>query len=91
MLGLGALLCLLLATHETRSVPRRLAVVLMVGFLIQNLLTLSRGGFLTALICMAVLGFHTFANARLRQGLLSSLFLLIFAGYIIVPQLSNEN
>lgn len=90
MLGLGALLSLLLALQHFRPWLRWTYLVLTACFLVQGVLTFSRGGVLNAVICMGFLAVHLVRQPKVRAIVLMVLVLFTFLGAaVIVPHLNE--
>ena len=90
ILGLGTLLCwvyLLLTTNETGKI-RWLIFALGIGFLVQGILTFSRGGVFNILIAAPIATFYLMSKQqRARQTAIVALILLGLAAYFILPRL----
>jgi O-antigen ligase len=90
VLGLGALLSLLLAL-QSRQVWRRAAFLgLTLWFLVQGVLTFSRGGVLNAVICIGFLLIHLVRQPRVRVTALAVLVLFAFLGAAVIFPRLNE-
>lgn len=90
VLGLGAVLSLLLAFQLSRPWMRWSFFGLTVWFLVQGVLTFSRGGVINAVICIGFLGIHLVRQPRVRAMVLSVLVVFTFLGAtVIVPRLND--
>jgi O-antigen ligase len=90
LLGLGALLSLLLAFQRSRPWMRWTFFGLTAAFLVQGVLTFSRGGVLNAVICISFLCVHLVQQPRVRTLVLGILGLFTFLGAMfIVPRLNE--
>jgi O-antigen ligase len=90
VLGLGALLSLLLAFQRSRPWMRWTFFGLTVWFLVQGVLTFSRGGVLNAVICIGFLGIHLVRQPRVRLMVLSVLVVFTFLGAAVIFPRLNE-
>jgi len=90
ILGLGALLSLLLALQSTLAWRRWVFLGLTLWFLVQGVLTFSRGGVLNALICIAFLLIHLVRQPRVRVMALAVLVLFTFLGTAVIFPRLNE-
>jgi hypothetical protein len=90
VLGLGALLSLLLAFQRSRPWMRWTFFGLTLWFLVQGVLTFSRGGVLNAVICIAFLCVHLVQQPRVRAMVLGILVLFTFLGTIVIFPRLNE-
>ena len=89
LLGLGALLSLLLALQSLQTWRRVAFLGLTLWFLVQGVLTFSRGGVLNAVICMGFLLVHLVRQPRVRVTVLAVLVLFTFLGAtVILPRLN---
>lgn len=89
LLGLGALLSLLLALQSRQTWRRGIFLALTLWFLVQGVLTFSRGGVLNAVICMGFLLIHLVRQPRVRVMVLAVLVLFTFLGAtVILPRLN---
>jgi O-antigen ligase len=90
VLGLGALLSLLLSL-QSRQAWRRVAFLgLTLWFLVQGVLTFSRGGVLNAVICIGFLLIHLVRQPRVRVMALAVLVLFVFLGAAVIFPRLNE-
>lgn len=90
VLGLGALLALLLALQSVQAWRRWAFLGLTLWFLVQGVLTFSRGGVLNALICIGFLLIHLVRQPRVRVTVLAVLVLFTFLGTaVIFPRLNQ--
>jgi hypothetical protein len=90
VLGLGALLSLLLAFQNSRPWMRWTFFGLTGAFLVQGVLTFSRGGVINAVICIAFLCIHLVRQPRVRAMVLSVLVVFTFLGAtVIIPRLND--
>ncbi|MES1245226.1 MAG: O-antigen ligase family protein [Acidobacteriota bacterium] len=90
VLGLGALLSLLLAFQRSRPWMRWTFFGLTAWFLVQGVLTFSRGGVLNAVICIGFLSIHLVRQPRVRIMVMSVLVVFTFLGAaVIVPRLNE--
>lgn len=90
MLGLGALLSLLLAFQRSRPWMRWTFFGLTAAFLVQGVLTFSRGGVLNAMICIGFLSIHLVRQPRVRITVLGILVLFTFLGTVVILPRLNE-
>lgn len=90
LLGLGALLSLLLALQSAQAWRRALFLGLTLWFLVQGVLTFSRGGVLNAVICMGFLLIHLVRQPRVRAMVLAVLVLFTFLGATVIFPRLNE-
>ena len=89
LLGMGALLSLLLALQSAQAWRRTAFAGLTLWFLVQGVLTFSRGGVLNAVICMGFLLIHLVRQPRVRVMALAVLVLFTFLGAaVIFPRLN---
>ena len=89
LLGMGALLSLLLALQSRQALRRAIFVGLTLWFLVQGVLTFSRGGVLNAVICICFLLIHLVRQPRVRIMALAVLVLFTFLGAaVIFPRLN---
>lgn len=89
LLGMGALLSLLLALQSRQTLRRAIFVGLTLWFLVQGVLTFSRGGVLNAVICICFLLIHLVRQPRVRVMALAVLVLFTFLGAaVIFPRLN---
>lgn len=89
LLGLGALLSLLLALQSPQAWRRAAFLGLTLWFLVQGVLTFSRGGLLNAVICIGFLLIHLVRQPRVRVMALAVLVLFTFLGAaVIFPRLN---
>lgn len=90
LLGLGALLSLLLAFQRSRPWMRWTFFGLTAWFLVQGVLTFSRGGVINAVICIGFLSIHLVRQPRVRVLVLSVLVVFTFLGAaVIIPRLNE--
>lgn len=90
VLGLGALLSLLLAFQRSRPWMRWTFFGLTAWFLVQGVLTFSRGGVLNAVICIGFLCIHLVRQPRVRLMVLGVLVVFTFLGAtVIFPRLNR--
>jgi O-antigen ligase len=90
VLGLGALLSLLIAFQRSRPWMRWTFFGLTAWFLVQGVLTFSRGGVLNAVICIGFLVIHLVRQPRIRVTVLGVLVVFTFLGAtVIVPRLND--
>jgi hypothetical protein len=90
MLGLGALLSLLLAFQRSRPWMRWIFFGLTAAFLVQGVLTFSRGGVINAMICIGFLAIHLVRQPRVRITVLGVLVLFTFLGTMVILPRLNE-
>lgn len=90
LLGLGALLSLLLALQSRQAWRRAAFVGLTLWFLVQGVLTFSRGGVLNAVICIGFLLIHLVRQPRVRVMVLAVLVLFTFLGTALIFPRLNE-
>ncbi|MES1211837.1 MAG: O-antigen ligase family protein, partial [Acidobacteriota bacterium] len=90
VLGLGALLSLLLAFQRAKPWMRWTFFGLTGAFLVQGVLTFSRGGVLNAAICIATLCVHMVRQPKIRATVLGILVVFIFVGATIIFPRLNE-
>lgn len=90
LLGLGALLSLLLALQSERAWRRWIFLGLTLWFLVQGVLTFSRGGVLNAVICIGFLLIHLVRQPRVRAMALLVLVLFTFLGATVIFPRLNE-
>ncbi|MFL6200243.1 MAG: O-antigen ligase family protein [Thermoanaerobaculia bacterium] len=89
LLGLGAVLSLLLALQSVQAWRRAAFVGLTLWFLVQGVLTFSRGGVINAVICIGFLLIHLVRQPRVRLMALAVLVLFTFLGTaVIFPRLN---
>jgi len=89
LLGMGALLSLLLALQSGQLWRRAAFMGLTLWFLVQGVLTFSRGGVLNALICIGFLLIHLVRQPKVRVMALAVLVLFTFLGAaVIFPRLN---
>lgn len=89
LLGMGALLSLLLALQSRQAWKRAAFAGLTLWFLVQGVLTFSRGGVLNAVICIGFLLIHLVRQPRVRVTVLMVLVLFTFLGTaVIFPRLN---
>ncbi len=90
LLGLGGLICLLLALTDNLRRRQVMEVTLAVGLLTQATLTFSRGGLVSVLValvgCAVALARHGHSAARL-VGILAAL--VAAAAFIVLPRLDT--
>jgi hypothetical protein len=90
LLGLGALLSLLLAFQHSRPWMRWTFFVLTGAFLVQGVLTFSRGGVINAVVCIGFLCVHLIRQPRVRTMVLGVLVIFTFLGAtVIIPRLNE--
>ena len=90
LLGLGALLSLLLALQSVQAWRRWAFLGLTLWFLVQGVLTFSRGGVLNAVICIGFLLIHLVRQPRVRVTALAVLLLFTFLGATVIFPRLNE-
>ena len=90
LLGLGALLSLLLALQSTQAWKRAGFVGLTLWFLVQGVLTFSRGGVINAVICIGFLMIHLVRQPKVRVMALVVLLLFTFLGATVIFPRLNE-
>ncbi|MFP5287401.1 MAG: O-antigen ligase family protein, partial [Thermoanaerobaculia bacterium] len=90
VLGLGALLSLLLALQLSRTWRRWAFLGLALWFLVQGVLTFSRGGVLNAVICIGFLLVHLVGQPRVRVTAFAVLVLFTFLGTAVIFPRLNE-
>ena len=89
LLGMGAVLSILLALQSAQAWRRAAFVGLTLWFLVQGVLTFSRGGVLNAVICIGFLLIHLVRQPRVRVMALAVLVLFTFLGAaVIFPRLN---
>ncbi|MCP4655053.1 MAG: hypothetical protein GY856_06495 [bacterium] len=88
ILGLGAVLALLLSLHSPDTGSRWIFAGLSALFLVQAVLTFSRGGVFNVAICVALLGLHYIRDRRKRRAF-AVLFLVLapIAANFVLPRL----
>ena len=88
ILGLGAVLALLLSLHSRESGLRWIFAGLSFLFLVQAVLTFSRGGVFNVAVCVALLGFH-YIRDRHQRGAFVLLFLVLgpITANLVLPRL----
>jgi hypothetical protein len=91
LLGLGALMAFLLAIdHTQKGLLRLLMLLLLILFLVQSALTLSRGGLYMAVGGMLLASFWLLRNSRVRLSVICLLAILsIGAKFVILPLLDE--
>jgi O-antigen ligase/polysaccharide polymerase Wzy-like membrane protein len=90
VLGLGALLSLLLAFQSSRAWMRWIFLGLTAAFLVQGVLTFSRGGVINAVVCIGFLAIHLVRQPRVRVTVFAALVTFTFLGTtIILPRLND--
>ena len=90
LLGLGALLALLLALQSAQTWRRAAFMGLTLWFLVQGVLTFSRGGVLNAVICIGFLLIHLMRQPRVRATAFAILVLFTFLGAAVIFPRLNE-
>jgi hypothetical protein len=90
VLGLGALLSLLVAFQHARPWMRWTFFGLSGAFLVQGVLTFSRGGVLNAVICIGFLCIHLVRQPRVRAMVLGMLVVFTFLGTLVIFPRLNE-
>lgn len=90
LLGLGALLSLLLALQSQKAWRRGLFLGLTLWFLVQGVLTFSRGGVINAVICIGFLVIHLVRQPRVRVMALAVLVAFTFLGATVIFPRLNE-
>jgi O-antigen ligase len=90
LLGLGALLSLLLALQSGQTWRRLAFVGLTLWFLVQGVLTFSRGGVINAVICIGFLLIHLVRQPRVRVTVFAVLVLFTFLGTAVIFPRLNE-
>lgn len=90
VLGLGALLSLLVALQRSRPLLHWLFLALSLGFLVQGVLTFSRGGVINAIICMGFVAVHMVRQPRVRATVLVVLVVFTFLGTTVILPRLNE-
>lgn len=90
LLGMGALLSLLLALQSGQAWRRAAFVGLTLWFLVQGVLTFSRGGVINAVICIGFLLIHLVRQPRVRVMALAVLVLFTFLGTAVIFPRLNE-
>jgi O-antigen ligase len=90
LLGLGALLAILLALQSVQAWRRLAFLALALWFLVQGVLTFSRGGVLNAVICIGFLMVHLVRQPRVRVTVLVVLVLFTFLGTAVIFPRLNE-
>lgn len=90
LLGLGALLSLLLALQSGQTWRRLGFVGLTLWFLVQGVLTFSRGGVINAVICIGFLLIHLVRQPRVRVTVFAVLVLFTFLGTAVIFPRLNE-
>jgi O-antigen ligase len=90
VLGLGALLSLLLAFQSSIAWIRWVFLGLAAGFLIQGVLTFSRGGVLNAVVCIGFLTLHLVRQPRVRITVFTFLVIFTFLGATVIFPRLNE-
>lgn len=90
LLGLGALLSLVLALQSSQTWRRAAFMGLTLWFLVQGVLTFSRGGVLNAVICIGFLLVHLMRQPRVRVMALAVLVLFTFLGAAVIFPRLNE-
>lgn len=90
VLGLGAVISLFLALSTRATIWRFAYFGLTMLFMVQALLTFSRGGVINALVCAALLGVHYLHNRRTRVVLMVALVLFgILGSQVVLPALDR--
>lgn len=90
LLGLGALLSLLMAFQHSRPWMRWTFFGLTGAFLVQGVLTFSRGGVINAVVCIGFLCVHLIRQPRVRTMVLGVLVIFTFLGAaVILPRLNQ--
>lgn len=90
LLGLGALLSLILALQSSQAWRRWFFLGLTLWFLVQGVLTFSRGGVLNAVICIGFLLVHLVRQPRVRVTVLAVLVLFTLLGATVIFPRLNE-
>lgn len=90
VLGLGAVMMFLILVFEKNRQIRGLALLFFSLFLIQSMLTFSRGGVYNAAICIFFALIHIIRNKRARlRFFILALGLLLFFLYVVLPRLDD--
>jgi len=90
VLGLGAVMMFLIFVFEKNRQMRVLALLFFSLFLIQSMLTFSRGGIYNAAICIFFAVIHIIRNKRARlRFFILALGLLLFFVYVVLPRLDD--
>lgn len=90
ILSLGAIMMFLIATTEKNGLRRIIATILLIAFLVQSLLTFSRGGIYNAGICIIFGVLQLFLSRKARIGiLLGSILLCALTYYIVIPKMND--
>lgn len=90
MLGLGAVVALLLALHALDTTSRWIFAGLSGLFLVQAVLTFSRGGIFNVAVCIGVLGFHYIQDRRMRRTFVALFVVVVPIGYkFVLPRLDE--
>jgi O-antigen ligase len=90
VLGLGALLSLFIALQRSQLWLRLAFISLTLWFLVQGVLTFSRGGVINAIICMAFVAVHLVRQPRVRATVMVVLVLFTFLGTTVILPRLNE-
>ena len=90
VLGLGALLALLLALQSGQTWKRWALAGLTLWFLVQGVLTFSRGGVINAVVSIGFLLIHLVRQPRVRVTALAILVLFTFLGAAVIFPRLNE-
>lgn len=89
ILGLGGGLAFLLFLTYKSPTSRWIAIILMLGFLIQSVLTFSRGGLYNVLLMAGLALVHSLRDVRRRNTIILILLVMGLAGgYLIFPYLN---
>ncbi|KAA3654349.1 MAG: O-antigen ligase domain-containing protein [Chloroflexi bacterium] len=91
ILGLGALAGVLFITLRPKSTALRFIVSLItIGFIVQSLLTFSRGGMFSFILAALTFGFYLLPTPRARQRFILLLgFATMFAIFVLLPVLNS--
>ncbi len=90
ILSLGAVMMFMIAYVEKKGFRRLAEIILLIAFLLQSLLTFSRGGIYNAGICIIFAIIQLFRSRKARIGILiGSILLSSFAYFIVIPKLNE--
>ena len=88
ILGLGGTLMFLVAIFSKKTAEQIMAILLLTAFLIQSVLTFSRGGIYNVAICILLASLHLFNLKNKRfAGIVLLFAILLISTYLIIPKL----
>ncbi|MFQ5434178.1 MAG: O-antigen ligase family protein [Anaerolineae bacterium] len=91
ILGLGALVGVLFITLRPKSPGIRLMILLATfGFIVQGLLTFSRGGIFSFILAALTFGFYLLPTSRARRRFaMLMVFAFVFGIFVLLPSLNT--